>query len=170
MSKIIILSFLISVQTAHVSFLGVECIPEQGVIKTFLMLNYNDFIFDYRNTINDDQSFDLSGKIDTTNILLSKYLSHKIQISADDKSLKGKLTKIESANGALKLDLIYFYNKRAIQFKVKNTILTDINENQSNMLIFKCNDFEEGVELSPEKTEYIFKVKRPSKREDSRTP
>jgi hypothetical protein len=164
MSKTIILFFLISVQTAHVSFLGVECIPDQGIIKTSLKLNYNDFIFDYRNTINDDQSFDPSGKIDTSKILLNKYLSNKIQISADEKCLKGKLTNIESANGELKIDLIYFYNKRAKQFKVKNTILTDINKNQSNMLIFKCNDIEEGVKLTPENTEYNIKVERPSKR------
>jgi hypothetical protein len=158
MLKIIILSLLVSVQIPHVSFMGMECIPEQGIISALLKLNYNDFIFDYRFAINDDQNFDPSGKIDTTEIFLSKYIVGKVQISADDKILKGKLTNIESANGELRIDLLYYYNKRAKRFKVKNTILTDINKDQSNLLIFKYNDFKEGVELSTGKTEQKFKV------------
>jgi hypothetical protein len=162
MSRIIILSFLLNFQSVNVSFLGVECIPEEGIIRTFLKLNFNDFIFDYRVNINDDQSFDPSGKIDTTEILLSKYLNDRVQISADNISLKGKLTKIESANGELKIEASYYYNKKAKQIKVKNIILTDTNKDQSNLLIFKHKNFEEGVELSPLKKEYIFKVKRSS--------
>lgn len=161
MLKVIILSFcLTSLQTAHDSFLGIECIPDKGIIRTSLKMNYNDFIFDYRININDDQIFDPSGKMDTTEILLSKYLLTKIQISADDKNLKGKLTKIEFENGNLKFELLYNYNKRAKQFRVKNAILTDVNRNQTNLLIFKYDDHEEGVKLSPEKTEHTFKIKR----------
>lgn len=161
MLKIIILSFcLTSLQTAHDSFLGIECIPVKGIIRTSLKMNYNDFIFDYRININDDQIFDPSGKIDTTEILLSKYLLSKIQISADDKSLKGKLMNIEFENGNLKFELVYDFDKRARQVKVKNTILTDVNRNQTNLLIFKYDHHEEGVKLSPEKTEHTFKIKK----------
>jgi hypothetical protein len=86
--KTFILSLWIFAHAANVSFLGVECFPEKGIIKVNLNLNYNDFIFDYRLIINDDQSFDLSGKIDTAEILVSKYLDNRIQIFADDKMLK----------------------------------------------------------------------------------
>lgn len=139
-----------------------DCIPEQGIIKAFLKLSYNDFIFDYRVNINDDQSFDPSGEIDTTEVLLHKYFNDVVQISADDKSLEGKLTKIESVNGDLKIEALYYYNKRARQIKVRNTVLTDNNKNQSNLLIFKYDNFEKGVELSPVNTEYTFDVKRMS--------
>lgn len=161
MTKIILITLLICLQAKkEVSFLGVDCIPEQGIIKAFLKLSYNDFIFDYRVNINDDQSFDPSGEIDTTEILLHKYFNDVVQISTDDKSLKGKLTKIESANGDLIIEALYNYNKRSKQIKVRNTILTDNNKNQSNLLIFKYSNFEEGVELSPENTEYTFNIKR----------
>ena len=159
MFKILILSFLISGQASHTTFLGVECIPGEGVIIASLKLDFNDLVFDYRKTVNDDQSFDPSGEIDTTIILLSKYISQRILISSDNKSLKGKLTNIESANGELKITISYFYDKKAKQFSVKNFILTDVYVNQSNLLIFKYKDFEEGVELSPVKTEYKINVK-----------
>lgn len=160
MLRLIIISIFISLQAGNVSFLGVECIPEQKIIRTFLKLNYNDFIFDYRVNINDDQSFDPSGKIDTAEVLLSKYIYEKVQICADDIRLRGKLTKIESSGEKLQVEVLYHYSKKARQIKVTNMILTDLNKDQSNLLIFKCNNFEEGVELSPEKTDYIFKIKR----------
>ncbi len=159
MLKSLILSLLMFAHPANVSFLGVECFPEKGIIKVSLNLNYNDFIFDYRLTINDDQSFDLSGKIDTAEILVSKYLDNRIQIFADDKILKGHVTSIESSDGKLKLDLIYNYNKRSKCFKVRNLILTDVNRSQTNLLIFKYNDLEEDVKLTPEKAEHTFTVK-----------
>ena len=157
--KTFILSLWILAHPASTSFLGVECFPEKGIIKVNLNLNYNDFIFDYRLIINDDQSFDLSGKIDTAEILVSKYLDARIQIFADDKMLKGYVTGIESSDGKLKLDQVYNYNKRSKCFKVRNLILTDVNKSQSNLLIFKYNDLEEDVKLTSEKTEHSFNVK-----------
>jgi hypothetical protein len=153
------LSIWVFAQTVHVSFMSMECFPGKGLIKIVLKLNYDDFIFDYRFTINDDQNFDPSGGIDTTKILVSKYLTNRVQIFADDEKLKGQLTNIESVNGELNMDLLYYYSKRAKRFKVKNAILTDLYKNQSNLLIFKYNDFEEGVKLTTEKTEQTFKVK-----------
>lgn len=159
MFRLIILSLYMSLQAVNVSFLGVECIPEEKIIKSFLKLNYNDFIFDYRVIINDDQRFDPNGKIDTTEILLSKYLNESVQIFANDVRLEGKVTRIETSDKELQVEAIYRYDKKAKQIKVRNLILTGINNNQSNMLIFKYMNFEQGVELSPAKKEYIYKIR-----------
>ena len=156
--KTFILSLWVFAHPVNVSFLGVECFPEKGIIKANLNMSYSDFIFDYRLIINDDQSFDLSGKIDTTKILVSKYLDNRIQIFADDKMLKGHVTGIESSDDKLKLDLVYNYNKRSKCFKIRNLILTNFNKSQSNLLIFKYNDLEEDVKLTPEKTEHTFRI------------
>ena len=143
----------------HETFMSVECFPDRGLIKAFVRLRYTDFVFDYRFTINDDQHFDPSGKIDTTEILAGKYLDRRIQVSAEGDKLKGQLTNIDLVNGEMKLDFVYHYNKSVKLFKVKNTMLTEYKEKQSNFLIFKYKDFEQGVELTPEKTEQIFEVK-----------
>jgi hypothetical protein len=159
MLKTFFLSVLVFAQTVHVSFTGLSCFPEKGLIKVFLKMNYNDFIFDYRVNINDDQNFNFSEGIDTSEILVSKYLASKLQVFADDKELRGQLTNIEFVNNELNMNLIYHFSKRAISFKVKNTILTKLNKNPSNLVIFKCDDFEEGVKLAEEKTEHTFIVK-----------
>ena len=157
--KTFFLSLWIFAHPASASFLGVECFPEKGVIRASLNLNFNDFVFDYRLVINDDQGFDLSGKIDTAEILVSKYLESRIQIFADDKLLKGQVTAVESSDGKLKLEQEYNYNKSSKSFKVRNLILTEVNRSQANLLIFKYNDLEEDVKLTPEKVEHTFNVK-----------
>jgi hypothetical protein len=159
MLKIFILSLLVLANRTNDSFLGVECFPKEGIIKASVRLKYADFIFDYRYAINDDQQFGPSGEIDTTKILVSQYLDKRIQIFADGKKLRVKLMAIESADDELRLDLLYYYNKRAKLFKVKNMMISEYNENQSNHLIFKYKDFEQGVTLTPKKMEETFKVK-----------
>jgi hypothetical protein len=159
MLKTLILSLLVFAPSMQDSFTGVECFADKGIIKVFIKLNYNDFIRDYRYIVNDDQNFDPSGGIDTTKIFVLKYLDNRVQIFADDKKLEGQLTKIESADGELKLDLLYNFNKRAKRFRLKNMILKDLSKYHSNLVIFKYNDFEEGARFTPEKTEHIFTLR-----------
>jgi hypothetical protein len=142
----------------HVSLMSVEYSDKKDALEVFIKLDYDDFITDYWYTINDDQVFEPSGKIDTTLILVYKYLNDKVQIFADEKKLKGQITKIESVDGELKLNLLYSYNKRAKNLKVKSFILTGVYKDQSNLLIFRYNDFEEGVRLTSEKIEHSFNV------------
>lgn len=159
MLKIFLLSLWIFTQTTHESFMSMECYPEKGVIKVFLKMNHDDFVFDYRFTINDDQNFNPSGKMDTTEMLIRKYIGNRLQIFADDKKLNGQLTNLESTKGELNMQLLYYYNNRVKRFNVKNTILNGTNKNHTTLLIFKYNDFEEGVKLTPEKTEQTFMIK-----------
>ncbi len=159
MIRILLFSLFIG-QTPHVSFLGVECFPEKEIIRAYLKLKYTDFIFDYRLTINDDQHFDQSGTIDTTEILLKKYVNDRIVISADDKKLSGQLARFGTSGGELTIELIYPLPAKAKRYKVTNTILTAVNINQSNLVIFKNNDYEEEVKLSSAKTTHTFMIDR----------
>jgi hypothetical protein len=158
MFKTIILSFFFLLQPAHISLLSVEYYARSEVFNVFLKLNSDDFIFDYRNSINDDQGFDPSGKIDTTIILAGKYFNNKVQIFADDKKLEGRLMSIESDNGEIMMNFLFNNNRNARHFKVRNQILTDLYKDQSNLLIFKYIDFEEGVKLTSGKAEQTFMI------------
>ncbi len=156
MLKVFILSLILSGQTSHVSFLGMECIPEQGVIKTFLKMSYDDFMFDYRLTINDDQYFNPAEKMDTTVILLNEYLRIKVQIFSGNSALKSKLTSFESDNGEMKFNLLFYFDSKSKTFRVKDTILDGVKLNQQNLLIFKYNDIEESAKLTAGETEHTF--------------
>lgn len=159
MLKIFLLTILIFTQGAHVTFMGVECFPEKGEIKLFVKMNYTDFVNDYRYTINDDQGFDRSVKIDTSVIFVSRYIAHRIQLSAGEINLKGRLVNFQSDDNEINIDYIYRYDKRSKVLKVKNTMLTGVTYNQYTLLIFKHQDMEEGVKLTAEIPEKSFTLK-----------
>lgn len=159
MLKAFLISFWIFTQAAHPTFTGVTCFPDKGTIKVFLKMNYNDFIFDYRFTIDDDQNFDPPGELDTSKVFLRRYLEDRIQMFSDDKKLKGRITGFQLADGELNIDILYHYNKQVKNFKVRNTMLNGANKNPSNMLIFKYNDIEDGEKLTEEKAEQVFNVR-----------
>lgn len=122
-------------------------------------MSHKDFAYDYRVMINDDVLFDPSGKIDTTEIFVSKYIDSRVSLFARDVRLKGRLTSFESADGEVNMNLVYNYDKKVKQFKVHNTFLNNVNRKPSTLLIFKYKDYEEDVKLTEDKTEETFVVK-----------
>lgn len=160
MLKVLFLSLSIFIQAAHVSFVSIEFLPDKGIIKVFLKQDQADFVYDYRYTIDDDQNIALSEKIDTSRIFVSKYIARRLQISADGKDLNGKISKLDWDNSGLIVELTYpFNNKKADEFKVKNTILNGIREDPSNLVIFKYNKFEEGMKFNLDKKEHVFRIR-----------
>jgi hypothetical protein len=159
MIKLFLLLLWSFTQTAHVSLMSAECFPEEGVIKVFVKMNHADFTYDYRHMIDDDQIFDPSGKIDTTKIIVRRYLDTRVQIFSNGQLLKGKLKRFESAGGEVNINISYPYNKKSKHFKVSNTFMNGVNRKPTVLLIFKYNDYEEDVKLDEENTEHSFTVK-----------
>jgi hypothetical protein len=159
MIKTILLLLWVFNQTAHVSLMSAECFPDNGTIKVYLKMKHADFKYDYRHMINDDYMFDPSGKIDTTEVLVSSYVDSRVGLFANDVKLIGRLTSFESVNGEVNMNLVYHYNKTAKHFRVSNTFLNGVNRKPSTLLIFKYKDYEDEERLTEEKTEEIFVVK-----------
>jgi hypothetical protein len=66
--------------------------------------------------------------------------------------------KIEFVDGELQMGLLFKNNKNSKNFRVKNLILANVYNDQSNLLIFRYNEFEEGVKLTPYKNEHNFNL------------
>ena len=159
MSKIIFLSFFAVAHPVHVSLMSVEYSVDADVFNVFLKIYSDDFLLDYRMLTGDTSKIDLSTDKKTAGKVISKYLFEKVQIFAEGKKLDCKLINLDSSDGELKLDLIFNNKKKSKNYLVKNLILTDIYKDQSNLLIFRYGDYEEGIKLTPEKLEQTFKVK-----------
>jgi hypothetical protein len=159
MIKVFLFIFWAFTQSSHVAMMSAECFPDEGLIKVYLKTSHDDFKYDYRFKIDDDQIFDESGKIDTTKIFVSKYLASRIQMFANNNLLSGRITSFESDNNEVNMRLIYHYNKKAKQFKVSNTFMNGVNRNPTTLLIFKYKDIEQEAKLTEDKTEQTFVVK-----------
>jgi hypothetical protein len=138
----------------------VEYSEKSDSFNVFLKIYADDFLLDYRLLTGDDSTrFYFIAKKETAEPLLRKYLNEKVQIFAEGKKLDGKLLTLESSDGELKMNLVFNNNKKSKNYRVKNLIMTDLYKDQSNLLIFRYGDYEEGIKLTAEKQEQNFIVK-----------
>jgi len=59
----------------------------------------------------------------------------------------------------ISMNLKYSTGKKPKTITVKNLIMTGLYSDQSNMIIVRINDFEEGLKLTSDITERTFKIK-----------
>jgi hypothetical protein len=159
MLKIFILSFIVLAHPLHVSLLSVESSEKSDSFNVFLKIYADDFLLDYRLLTGDSTRFDFIAGKESAETLLRKYLNEKVQIFAEGKKLDGKLMTLESSEGELRMNLIFNNKKKSKNYLVKNLIMTDLYKDQSNLLIFRYGDYEEGIKLTAEKPEQNFIVK-----------
>jgi hypothetical protein len=158
MLKTIILSFFVLAHPVHVSMMSVEYSEKADVFNVFLKLYSDDFILDYKLYAGDTASINLVENRENAQTLIVKYLNEKIQILAEGKKLNGKLVNFDISDGELRIEMIFNNEKKSKTYLVKNLIMTDLYNDQSNLLIFRYGNLEEGIKLTPEKQEQIFKV------------
>jgi hypothetical protein len=119
---------------------GMEYHESDGIFKVFVKINFNDFVMDFRNSLDDDINFESSGSIDTNVIFVRKYLDNKIQLFADEKKPEGMLANIEASEDELRMDILFRCGKDCKKFLIKNQILADLYDDQTNLVIFKYRD------------------------------
>jgi len=90
---------------------------------------------------------------------MSKYLNDKINISVNNKQLKGKLLNMVLTDNEISSNLLFKTDKNPKSITIRNQIMTDLYNDQANMTIVRVSDFEEGVKLTPEKREQLFILK-----------
>jgi hypothetical protein len=159
MLKTIILSLWFAAHPVHVTLLSVEYSAENKAFNVFLKVYYDDFILDYKLLTGLNPDFDFSGKKEAGEEMITNYIKDKVEIFAGKTKLDGKIKDLSLSGNELKMNLLFDNQKRSRMFTVRNSILTDIYKDQSNLLIFRYGTFEEGIKLTPEKREQVFKVK-----------
>jgi hypothetical protein len=158
MLKIVLFSFLFFPHPVHVSLMSVEYSESANVLNVFLKVYSDDFILDYRMLTSDTSKIDFSSDNDYARRAISRYVKEKVQIFAEGTKLDSDVKSIVSSEGELKMEIVY-NNKKAKSYIVRCQILTDIYNDQANLLIFRYGQYEEGIKLTPLKPEQIFRIK-----------
>jgi len=142
----------------HVTFTSIDNVPGTDSIKVFVKMYYDDFLIDYKmfkgngdvGKVADNQKFPED--------LMKKYLDEKVNIFINNKQVKGKLLNLTLTDNEISIDLLYRSAGKPETITVRNLIMTSLYSDQANMTIIRINDFEEGVKLTPEKTEETFRL------------
>lgn len=147
--------FWLSFHPVHVSFTSLDYVQDKGAFSGFVRININDLLLDCKCGIEQDK---LAGRDKATVGKLEKYINEKIIILLNGKTIIGSINDFEITSDQININLQYESRGRPETITVKCLIMTGLYADQSNMVIVKVNDFEEGVKLTPALTEQTFKV------------
>ena len=159
MLKILTLSVWFVLHPVHVTLTSIDHITDTDSLKVFVRMYYDDFLLDYslsgRELPGDDLQADKSFPVD----LMNNYLDEKVNIVVNNKQLKGKLLNLALEDNEINMNLLYRSDKKPKVITVRNLIMTGLYNDQANLTIIRIDDFEEGVMLTPLKTEETFSLK-----------
>jgi hypothetical protein len=160
MYKMVLIAFWLALHPVHVTLMSVEYSAEDKGFKVFIKVYYDDFLTDFRTLKGNPPVPDLLKENVASGALISEYLKQRIHLFAGETELPQEFGNFKLEDNELKLNLICRMKKNATVVTVRNTILTDIYRDQTNLVILNYGSFEEGVKLTPEKREYRFIIKK----------
>jgi hypothetical protein len=150
MLKILILPILFAIHPVHVTLTTIDQVQGSDSMKVFFRMYYDDFLKDYKvfdprcklEKMAVDQSFPVD--------LANKYLNNKIHIYVNNKLLTGKILTITVLDYEIFLNLVYVSDKNPKKIKIRNQVLTELYDDQTNMVFININKNEEAMRLTPE--------------------
>jgi len=160
MVKTLIIAFALMTHPVHVSLISIDYDQSIGSFKVFVKVFYDDYLVDSgKADANVLQNTGISDYGSPEKWETEDYFNNKLLIFVNEKQVKGNLQEMNLADGELSVNMLFGTGRKINTVTVKNLIMTDLFNDQANMVILKVNDFEEGVKLTPEKAEKTFKIK-----------
>jgi hypothetical protein len=143
----------------HVTLTSVDYVPQKDSFAVFVRMYFDDFLKDCSLNGNEIMIKDFSVDNHASLAAVEKYLAEMVVLKVNEKQLSGKLQSMKLADNELSMNLDYKAMKKPKVLTVKNLIMTALYNDQSNMVIVKINDFEEGIKLTNSLTEKTFTIK-----------
>jgi hypothetical protein len=125
-------------------------------MKVFFRMYYDDFLTDYSSY---DVKSDLR-KIPHTESFPSemagRYFNDKVQISINNKLIPGQIVALSIQENEIFLNLVYKSFKTPKKIRIRNRILTDLYNDQINMIFLKILKNETAFRLTPDNDKDTF--------------
>ncbi len=157
MVKFIIFLYLIGLlHPVHVSLLSIDYNRTENSLDMFLKVFSDDLELDCRLMEGDDglRLYDMKFLPDRS--VIQKYVNERLVVEAGKEILFCVVGNIEADNEEVRIYAKYVYKGDRTDFRIINTIMADLYEDQSNLLIFRFGDFEEGYKFTASETEIII--------------
>lgn len=159
MIKAILFSIWFVFHPVHVTLTSIDHVSGTDSLKVFIRMYYDDFLLDYSLSGLPDAEPGSEEEITFPADLMNNYLNEKVNIIVNNKHLNGKLLNLTLEDNEISMNLIYSCDKKPETITVRNLIMTGLYSDQANMTIIRINDFEEGVKLTPDKTEETYSIR-----------
>jgi len=160
MLKIFVVGILIFFQPAHITMTSIDYVPGTDSLKVLVRIDYEHFLRDYQQTIDDDLSLQvLRGYKPFPAELTNKYINLKLFIYINKKLIIGKLVNAEVSHGTIRLNILYRPERKLNSLTVRNTFLTGLFSDVENLTIIRISDFETGIKFTQKHVEERFVLK-----------
>ena len=157
--KILTISFWLFMNPGHVTMTSIDYIKGTDSLRVSCRMEFEDFLKDLQ-TIDDDRNLRrFFSKQPFPSDLINQYFNSKVFIYVNDKLLIGKLLSAILVDNDINLHLIYRLSKKPKRVTVRNIILTGWYSDQTNLMIIRINNFENGIKLTPGHTEETLIIK-----------
>jgi hypothetical protein len=153
---VFIISILSFFHPVHVSLLSLDYDKVKEVVTLFVKVYYDDLENDCRLLTKNPELQLYNSELMPSESVLQKYIAARIVIEAGDERLKSGPVIIESDGEEVRIYSSYHYRGSSSIFTIRNTIMTGLYSDQSNLMIFKAKDFEKGYRFTPELTDIII--------------
>lgn len=147
----------------HVTFLSIDYIPENKSVSLFLKIYYDDFLLDAGISQTDKSMQDSLKNEKFLKGLVTRYTNEKVNISFNNKLYSAYLDDYVLSDNELRVNFSIPAVRKISTVEVRNMIMTKLYSDQSNMVIVKISDFEEGIKLTPDRTEQTFIISNKKK-------
>ena len=159
MVKVLLYSVLLMFHPVHVSLLSIDYAQERKIMNVFLRIYYDDFLL--------DSGIEATGKVKQDSLinnkafkdLIMKYTNEKIGITINNKLFYTNLDEYNISDNELTMNMSFKIDENISSVSVRNLVNTNLYNDQTNMIIVKINDFEEGTKLTSNRTEQTFKIR-----------
>jgi hypothetical protein len=159
MFKILVYSLWLAFHPVHVTITSLDYIPETVSFKVFVRMYFDDFKVDCKLNGDTVSKGNFSGDSQSSSNIVQKYISEKLIMKVNDKPVYIELKDFNIVDNEISMNLECRNLKQPERIILKNTFLTGLYSDQSNMVIMRVNDFEEGVKLTSGLTEQTFIIK-----------
>lgn len=159
MIKVLFFLVLFAFHPVHVTLTSIDYIPEKDSLKVFVKVYLDDFLLDMSLHGDNISGTDFSEENPKSGVIMENYLNSKLIISVNKRLVRGKLNDLEIDDNEVKLNIGYRQVRDPEIITVKNLIMTELYADQSNLIIVRINEFEEGIKLTSNITEQTFKIK-----------
>jgi hypothetical protein len=158
MVRLLFFSLWIAAHPVHVSLMSIDYVQERNIFNVFLKVYFDDLLVDSGIEPNDQKKLVFSGNDEFTRKVISDYLKDRILIIVNKRQINVQLVNMDLSDNELRMNLVFGSAGKVNSITVKNLIMTSLYSDQSNMIIVKVNDFEEGVRLTSQETEKRFEI------------
>jgi hypothetical protein len=142
---------------AHVSMTTIEHISGTDSLKVLVRIDYNLFLRDYQQSINDDLDLNILRSYKPfPPEMAGDYINSKIRIYINKELLPGKLLKTRLTGNEITLNILYTLKPDLKTLTVRNTLLEGLFSDVENLTIIKLENFESGIKFTKQHNEETF--------------